>query len=183
MTGQRPEPAVPEPKRPYHLGVAIGVTTGAYALSLMAASTLQIQQDRALIADREPMQAAITVLGSHHDAMEPRLEEARARYSDGADGYGSLTARLDTLRQRLAAMDKTVAGIERDGGTLAARVPAIPGVASRPAQGASGRSSGGASTGGGSTGAVTTAPRAVPPAPKPVAKPPVSGSTGASGAP
>jgi len=180
MTGQRPEPAVPEPKRPYHLVVAIGVTTSAYALSLMAASTLQIQHDRALIADRDPMQAAITVLGSHHDAMEPRLEAARARYSDGADGYGSLTTRLDTLRQRLAAMDKTVAGIERDGGMLAARVPGIPGFVTRPAQGAS---SGGGSSGGGSTGAVSTAPRAVLAAPKPVAKPPVSASTGASGAP
>lgn len=178
MTSERPKPAAPEAKRPYHLGVAVGVTTGAYALSLMAASTLQIQHDRALIADRDPMQAAITMLGSHHDEMEPQLEEARTRYTDGADGYGSLATRLDTLRERLAKMDKTVSAIERDSGTLAAKVPGIPSAVSRPAQGATGRSSGGASTG-----AVSTGPRTVLSVPKPVAKPPVSASTGASGAP
>lgn len=178
MTSERPKPATPEPKRPYHVGVALGLTTGAYALSLMAASTLQIQHDRTLIADRDPMQAAITLLGSHHDEMEPRLEAARTRYSDGTDGYGALATRLDALRERLAKMDKTVAAIERDSGTLAAKVPGIPSGMNRSTQGTGSRSSSG-----GSTGAVTTAPRAIPPAPKPVAKPPVSGSTGASGAP
>ena len=171
--------ATPEPKRPYHIGVAVGVTTGAYAISLMAASTLQIQHDQALIEDRQPVAAAIVVLGDHHDDMRSRLDEARVRYADGADGYGALIARLDAMRARLAAMDRTVTAIERANGVLAASIPGTPGQAGRAGSGSSASSgSRGASSGSGST-----APRTVPAAPPPVAQPPTSGSTGASGAP
>jgi len=178
MSNERSKPAAHESKRPYHLGVAVGLTTGAYAFSLLATSTLQIQHDRALIADREPVEAAISVLGSNHDEMEPRLEAARSRYTEGADGYGALVTRLDALRDRLAKMDRTVADIERDSGSLAAKVPGVPSGVGRPAQGAAGRA-----VGGQSSGSVSTAPRTVPPAPGPVSKPPVSASTGASGKP
>jgi len=183
MIHEAPRPAAlrssaPEPKRPYHLGVAIGITTSAYALSLMAASTLQIQHDRTLIADRHPVEVAVGVLGSNHDAMGSRLELARARYADGADGYGVLIARLDTMRARLEKMDKTVAAIERDSGSIAARLPGVPVAGNRQARGSAGRAGGGGSTGGGST-----APRTVPGAPPAAAPPPVSAGTGASGAP
>jgi hypothetical protein len=181
-TGVRPTSAKPslDPKRPYHIGVAIGVTTGAYAFSLMAASTLQIQHDRALIADREPVAAAISVLSDHHDDMTSRLDLARAAYTDGADGYSALVTRLDALHARLTAMDKTVTAIERANGALAANVPGAPGSVSRSGSGSSGASSGGTS---GSKGSGPSAPRTVPAAPPPVAQPPTSGSTGASGAP
>jgi len=167
-----------EPKRPYHLGVAIGVTTGAYAISLMVASTLQIQHDRASIADRQPVEDAIAMLGSTHDDMQAGLEQARARYSDRADGYTALIARLDAMRAGLATMDRTVTGIERDSGSIVASVPGMSAGSGRSTQGTPGRSSGGSSSGGGSG-----APRSVPAAPPPAAKPPTSGSTGASGVP
>lgn len=173
----RPEgsrPATPEPKRPYHVGVAIGVTTGAYALSLLATSTLQIQQDRALILDRHPVDVAITVLGDDHDEMESRLQLARTRYADGAEGYGALIARLDKLHARLAKMDKTVTSIERANNVLAASIPGVPGAVRSSARG---------STGGGNGGSVASAPRTVPAAPPAAAAPPTSGSTGASGKP
>ena len=137
-------PATPEPKRPYHVGVAIGVTTGAYALSLLATSTLQIQQDRALIADRHPVDAAIMVLGDDHDQMEMRLQRARTRYGDGAEGYGALVARLDKLRERLAKMDKTVTSIERANNVLAASIPGVPATARSSTRGSTG---GGAAAG------------------------------------
>ena len=165
--------ATPERRRPYHVGVAIGLTTGAYAISLMAASTLQIQHDRAIIEDRAPVADAITILGDHHDDMRMRLEMARARYTVGADGYGALITRLDAMRDRLTAMDKTVTAIEKANGALAARIPGVPN--------GGGRSSTGSSSGSRGTG--TTAPRTVPAAPPPVAAPPTSGSTGASGKP
>jgi uncharacterized membrane protein YgcG len=171
--------AAPEAKRPYHLGVAVGVTTGAYALSLLAASTLQIQHDRALIADRQPVATAIDVLGEHHDDMARRLEVARAAYATRADGYGTLITRLDTMRERLAKMDATVTAIERANGVLAASIPGVPSSVSRSGGGSSGGSGGGSS----GSGSGASAPRTVPAAPPPVAQPPVSGSTGASGAP
>lgn len=175
--------AAPEAKRPYHLGVAVGVTTGAYALSLLAASTLQIQHDRALIVDRQPVATAIDVLGDHHDDMARRLEVARAAYATGADGYGALITRLDTMRERLAKMDATVTAIERANGVLAAGIPGVPGSVSRSGGGSSGGSGGGSGGGSSGSGSGASAPRTVPAAPPPVAQPPVSGSTGASGAP
>lgn len=167
--------ATPEPKRPYHVGVAIGVTTGAYALSLLATSTLQIQQDRALIADRHPVDVAIMVLGDDHDRMETRLQQARTRYAAGAEGYGTLITRLDALRERLAKMDRTVTSIERASSVLAASIPGVPVAVRNSARGSTG--------GGGSGGSAASAPRTVPGAPPPAAAPPTSGSTGASGAP
>jgi len=183
MTTERPKPAAslpstPEARRPYHVGVAIGLTTGAYALSLMAASTLQIQHDRALIADRRPVEVAVSVLGSNHDVMESSLELARTRYTAGADGYGALVTRLDEMRARLATMDKTVAGIELDSGSIAASIPGAPVAGGRQSRGSTSRSGGGGSTGGGSTAA-----RTVPGAPAAAAPPPVSAGTGASGKP
>ena len=172
--GGRP---APEPRRPYHLGVAIGVTTGAYAISLMTASTLQIQHDRALIEDRQPVAAAIVLLGDHHDDLRTRLDLARARYAVGADSYGVLISRLDAMRAHLDAMDKTVTAIERANGVLAA---SIPGAATGGHAGSGSASSG---SRGGSSGSGSTAPRTVPAAPPPVAQPPTSGSTGASGKP
>ena len=155
--------------------MAIGVTTGAYALSLLATSTLQIQQDRALIVDRHPVDAAIMVLGDDHDQMEMRLQCARTRYADGADGYGALITRLDRLRERLAKMDRTVTSIERASSVLAASIPGVPASVRSSARGSTG--------GGGSSRSGTSAPRTVPGAPPPAAAPPTSGSTGASGAP
>ena len=169
----------PEPRRPYHLGVAVGVTTGAYAISLMAASTLQIQHDRALIEDRQPVAEAIVLLGDHHDDMRTRLDLARARYAVGADSYGVLISRLDAMRAHLAAMDKTVTAIERANGVLAASIPGAAGGTGHAGSGSTGSSG----SRGGSSGSGSTPPRTVPAAPPPVAQPPTSGSTGASGKP
>jgi uncharacterized membrane protein YgcG len=179
--------AAPEPKRPYHLGVAVGLTTGAYALSLLVASSLQIDHDRALIVDRQPVADAIDVLGEHHDDMGIRLEVARTAYATGADGYGALITRLDAMRERLAKMDATVTAIERANGVLAASIPGVPGSVSRSGAGSSSGSSrgsgGGSSWSSSGSGSGAGAPRSVPAAPPPVAQPPTSGSTGASGAP
>ena len=38
-----------EARRPYHVGVALGLSTGLYALSLAAVTTFQVAEDRALI--------------------------------------------------------------------------------------------------------------------------------------
>jgi hypothetical protein len=111
--------------------------------------------------------------------MAARLELARARYAEGADGYGALIARLDALKAKLATIDKTVTGIEHANGVLAASIPGVPGSVSHSGGGSS-AASGGSGT---SNGSGSTAPRTVPAAPPPVAQPPTSGSTGASGAP
>jgi hypothetical protein len=168
----RPKSAT-DPRRPYHVGVAVGLTTGVYAMSLLATTSMQIEQDRAVIADRDPVQAAIEALGQHHDEMEVHLLQARLRYQQGTEGYVTLADRLAALEARLSATDKSVSAAEQLGASLPSDL-SVPGV-SRTTRG--GGSAGGGSSNGGGSSKVKLPP---PPA---AAPPPTSGSTGASGAP
>lgn len=165
-----------DPKRPYHVGVAIGLTTGIYAASLFAAARLQIASDRELIEDRTPVEAAISALGDHHDWMDGRLEDARAQYAIGTTGYDALRARLAALDQRLSQLDKVVDRVEKIGATLPAslNLPAL----TTPRSSGGGTSSAGQSSSGGSK------PKRLPAAPAAPPPPPATGgTTGASGAP
>ncbi len=169
-------PASPDPKRPYHLGAAIGLSTGIYAASLLVAARLQIDADRALIHDRTPVEAAISALGDHHDWMDDRLDEARAGYAAGATAYDDLRMRLAAMDKRLASLNSVVASVERLGNSISTTLELPVG---RPIQGSSGGSSS-RSTGSGSGSGGTAKPPA--PAPKPPPPPPpTSGNTGASG--
>jgi hypothetical protein len=147
-----------EPRRPYHLGVVIGVSAGIYAASLTGVTLVQIEQDRRLVADREPVSAAIDALTDHHDTMEASLASARAIYDEASARYGAvvkgasaLHAAVDRLGRRVAAIEGTTV---TSGGSF--RLPAAPG-----------KPSAGSASGGGSA-----------------AQPPSSnGTSGASGKP
>lgn len=171
---KRPEPKKPEPKRPYHVGVAVGLTTSVYAATLLLSTRLQIEADRALIADRDPVQVAIQALGSHHDSMTDSLEQSRDQYNAAVGGYNSVVASLDQLDERLASVSGTVQAVEKLGASISTSL-ALPAIPTRGSNGgtASSRSGGG---GGTTTKPPAAAPKAAPP-------PPTSGSTGASGAP
>ena len=169
-----PEPKRPEPKRPYHVGVAVGLTTSVYAATLLLATRLQIDADRALIEERDPVQAAIHALGNHHESLTDLLEQSRQQYNAAVGGYNSVVASLDQLDARLAGVDSTIQSVEKLGASisLSLSLPSVPVRSSSGGTASSGKSSGG---GGG-----TTKPRAPAPPPPP---PPTGGSTGASGAP
>lgn len=170
---KRLEPKRPEPKRPYHVGVAVGLTTSVYAATLLLATRLQIETDRVLIEDRDPVQAAIHALGNHHDSLTDLLEQSRQQYNAAVGGYDSVVASLDELDARLAGVDSTIRSVEKLGASISTSLslPTIPIRSSTGGTASSGKGSGG---GGG-----TTKPRAAPPPPPP----PTNGSTGASGAP
>jgi hypothetical protein len=171
---KRPEPKRAEPKRPYHLGVAVGLTTSVYAATLLLATRLQIDADRVLIEDRDPVQTAIHALGNHHDSLTDLLEQSRQQYDAALGGYNSVVTSLDQLDERLAGVDSAIRSAEKLGASISTSLslPTIPIRSSSGGTASSGKGSGG---GGG-----TTKPRAPAPAPPP---PPTSGSTGASGAP
>ena len=171
MTNERPRPAPPDPKRPYHVPIAVGLTTGVYAMSLLAATSLQVQHDRALIADRAPVQAAIEALDVHHDRMESGLQRAGLQYQDGTTGYDALASRLAELHARMDVVDKKVAAVERISTSLPTELflPSMPRTSSR----------GGSS--GGTTKSSGTKTVRLPPAPRAAPPPPTKGSTGASG--
>ena len=185
VPGSTKQPAAPkpkassgtDPKRPYHVGVALGLTAGLYAASLLATARLQIAADRDLIESRTPVEAAISALGDHHDWMDGRLEDARTQYSIGSTGYDTVRARLATLDEQLAKLNKIVEQVEKIGAAMPALLdlPGVPTV-TRSASGGS-KTGGGSSTSGGS--------KSKPPPPAPAAPPPppaTGGSTGASGA-
>jgi hypothetical protein len=171
------KPRQPDTKRPYHVGVAVGVSAGVYAASMLATTQWQIEDDRALIADRRPVQTAIDLLDGHHDRLEIRLDRARLEYTAGATGYDSIADRVVRLGERLQAMDRTVRGIERLSASLSVDL-SLPAVAVRGRGGVASSSARSGGNGGGSRGSVKPAPAPAPVAAKP---PPVSGNTGASG--
>jgi hypothetical protein len=173
---KRPEPKRAEPKRPYHVGVAVGLTTSVYAATLLLATRLQIESDRALIADRDPVQAAIHALGNHHDSLTDLLEQSREQYNAAVGGYNSVVASLDQLDERLASVNGTIQAVERLGASISTSL-ALPAIPNRGSGGGTVSSSRGSGGGGGTT---SKPPAAAPP---PAPPPPTSGSTGASGAP
>jgi hypothetical protein len=174
--GTKPGAAGTTPKRPYHVGVAVGLTTGIYAASLLVTTRLQIDADRAVIQDRSPVEAAISALGDHHDWMDARMDDARAQYAMGATGYDQLQERLAKLDQRLARLDTVLGSVEQLSASIRTGLN-LP-TARTTSTGSSGRPVTGGSTGG-TGGGTSKAPK--PPAPPP--PPPTGGSTGASGAP
>lgn len=151
-----------ETRRPYHLGVALGLTAGVYACSLAAVSLLQIDRDRALIADRQPVNDAIELLGRHHDDMAADLDRAGAVFEDASSRYGALAGDLQELHSDVVRLSKKLQAIN---GLTAVNGAGLGGVVLR---------------GGGGT-----LPSVSKSAPKSGggSKPPANGTTGASGAP
>lgn len=170
-------PKAPEPKRPYHVAIAVGLSTGVYALSLLATTTWQIDADRALIADRTPMSDAISLLADHHARLESNLVDARDKYAERVNGFDGLSGRLAALDDRLASMHKTVAAIEKLSASLSVDL-ALPSVPAPRSQGSSPAAAAPIKSGGGTT-AVNPPPPPPPPAAPP--PPPTSAQTGASG--
>jgi hypothetical protein len=123
-------------KRPYHLGVALGLSAGIYAGSLAAVSMLQFEHDRDLIADRAPVRDAIELLGRNHDAMAASLDRAGAAYEGASARYAELATGLEALHadvvglsdklvtiNKLAAIDASgLGGAVRRGGS---RLPTV----------------------------------------------------------
>ena len=135
------KPVSPEPRRPYHIGVLIGLSTGAYALSLAAVTTLQVASDQALIDERAPMRMAIDLLADHHDRMAAGMDAARRGYDAASGGYESLSDRIEAVHDGLGRLNRTVTRIEGSADQLpgSLNLPPVPQLrpqraAPRPAQ-------------------------------------------------
>jgi hypothetical protein len=160
-----------EPRRPYHIGVAVGLCAGVYAGSLAAVTVLQIDRDRALIADRAPVNEAIGLLAGHNDRMTKAIEAADTEFRRAAQGYDGVSQGaldLDTAVKRLTAR---VAAITGSAGKLPDSLR-LPTVSSSGGGGGGGK----ASTGGSSRSGSISLPK-----PRPAAPPPANATTGASG--
>jgi len=153
----------PEPRRPYHVGVAIGLCAGVYAGSLTAVTVLQVDRDRNLTRDRAPLADAIDLLGRHNDRMAIEIDAAGEAFRQAADDYEGVAAGVTDLDTAVKHLTARVAAIK--GSTMklpdALTLPPVTRIGGGGSSGASGGS-------------------VAKPRPKP-APPPTQGTTGASG--
>jgi hypothetical protein len=156
-----------EPRRPYHLGVAIGLSAGVYATSLAAVTLLQVDQDRSVAADRQPVGDSISLLADHHDSMEADIAAAQTVFEQASSRYASVVSDIGDVHTSVKRLGKTIARIEGTSATLT-----LPGLVSLPSVTRSASRSGSGSSGSSSSSAS-----------KPAPPPPSNGGSGASGKP
>jgi methyl-accepting chemotaxis protein len=104
-----------EPRRPVHLAVLLGLSAGAYAVSLAGVTALQSETDRQANDVRAPIDAAAAAISTSHDRLQDDLDQAAGAYTEVAARYAQLSSGLDTME---AALDR-----------LAGRVTKVTGAA------------------------------------------------------
>jgi len=117
-----------EVRRPYHLGVLLGVSAGAYAVSLAGVSFLQASTEAATAAVRAPALSAIDGMAADNDRLERVVAGIRERLATTGDGYGAAAATLADLEVQLDALAVTVAEVEGQSLKLPTRIslPSAP---------------------------------------------------------
>lgn len=103
---------------PAHVGVLLGLSTGAYALALAAVTGLQSSAEAEARLERAPTIAALGAMAADHDRLTARLDAARAAYESAAGVYGdaglavaNLEARLDALAAAVSVVSGTAASL------------------------------------------------------------------------
>ncbi len=151
-----------EPRRPVHLAVIVGLSAGAYAVSLAGVTALQAASDQQLDAANGPAADAVKTLQAEHARLDDRLAAAASTYDAATAAYADISGQLAAMEKRLGKLAVEVHKVQ---GSASWTPPPPPAAVRLPTVT---RSGGGSSSGGSAT----------KPAPKP---PPTNGSTGASG--
>jgi hypothetical protein len=101
---------------PTHLAILVGVSAGAYAISLAGITALQSTADARLIAQRLPSQQAAAQAARDHDGLERAVDAAAQRYATLAERYdqagtgiGGVETALDDLATRAANLTESAA--------------------------------------------------------------------------
>lgn len=133
---------------PAHVGVLVGLSAGAYALTLAAVAGLQSSAEMAARAEQAPSVAAIEAMVGAHDALQVQLDRARAAYETAAGAYGSVGPEVAGLEARIADLSAAVADVSGTAASLPSsvklpRVSRSVAVAPAPATQATTRASGG----------------------------------------
>jgi len=109
------------------VAVFLGLSAGAYAVSLAGVTALQAQSEAAVFGDRTPTAEVIAQISAAHDSLEARADRAAAAYARAAGGYDSIGQGLVDVEARLAGLADVVGSIEGAARSLPARV-ALPSV-------------------------------------------------------
>lgn len=93
-----------EVRRPLHVIVYLGLSAGAYAVSLAAVTALQAQSEAAVVTDRAPTAQAIAGLSAANDRLETRARLVGLTYERATGAY-------DRVGQTLADVEAQLAGL------------------------------------------------------------------------
>jgi hypothetical protein len=134
---------------PSHLAVLIGVSAGAYAVSLAGMTALQAGADARLRDAREPFRLAAEAVAAEHGDLEDAIESARHRYTAAATRYGmtgatitEMEGSLDELAVRAATLLESAAALPTRFSLPAVRTVAPPRQAAPPKTDSTTRASG-----------------------------------------
>ena len=124
---RRSLPSLVSLRIPAHVGVLVGLSTGAYALSLAAMVGLQSTSEAAIAAQRAPAIAAIEALNRRATGLDTQLAAARAGYESAAAAYAATGAGFQEMEARL---DELAAAVDKINGTVSSlptsiRLPAL----------------------------------------------------------
>lgn len=91
-------------KAPLHLPIAVGLTTGLYAVSLAGVTALQAQADGAAVAAQQPSADAIRGLTAQRAALERDLAQTVAALNNAATLYNGSLGKAAGLRSAVTAL-------------------------------------------------------------------------------
>lgn len=103
---------------PAHVGVFMGLSAGAYALSLAGVTALQSSSEAALAADRAPALAVIEAAQRDHAALEARITSARRAYEAAAAAYAATGAGFADMEARLKDLATAMTELNGSAATL-----------------------------------------------------------------
>jgi threonine dehydrogenase-like Zn-dependent dehydrogenase len=114
---------------PAHIGVLVGLSTGAYALTLAAVTAFQSSAETASRAERAPTIAAVGEMAAAHDGLQERLDQARAAYEAAAGAYSSAGLEVAGLEAKLAELAAAVTEVSGTASSLpsSVRLPRVAG--------------------------------------------------------
>lgn len=112
---------------PAHVGVIVGLSTGAYAVTVAGVAGLQSVTETRLAADRAPTVAAIAAMQTAHDGLENRLGHASVAYEEAAAAYQAAGIDVADLGTRLDQLATTVSDVSLSAAALpgAVKIPVV----------------------------------------------------------
>jgi hypothetical protein len=116
---------------PTHLAVLVGISAGAYAVSVAGVAALQAHADTRLSAERAPFGQAADAAAADHDALEAAVEAAARRYLVLAGRYDRLGGQVTTLEAGLDALAARAAALTESTTSLPTRF-SLPTIRSAP---------------------------------------------------
>lgn len=100
-----------EPRR-LHVGMFLGLSAGAYGLSLAGVTALQAQSEAAIVADRTPAQEALARLAAGNDSLEANGRRVSLSYDQMTSAYERVSQTLVDVEAQLSGLAEAVGAVD-----------------------------------------------------------------------